>query len=673
MENFGIHWQLIFQAADGTQYTASVYEKNYSGSIVPLTGTSSPFVTDEDDTDDIFIPVRTQSGYLRVVQSGGNGLFRWREMIPDSDTDRPVRLTHEENGQIVLDWMGFIQPQNFGVQFREPYHSVEYPLQCPLTVLNGEDINYSQENIRNFAFLLKTIVDSIPEICRPSYFIFQGGDDAQKWLKKCIDWHNFSQDGKASFSMFDCLEEMCKFWGWTARIYGERLYFVCPEDTSEDTLLELDYTDLDGIAGGGYSVLGGGDAFQTCTLNGGYANDNSLDAQLRGPSKATIGVNPNTFGNIICDPLDGDFEYTADSHGWQSGISYGSQILAKTQPLLSIIRDDYTFLSTAFASFTRIKKYNGTDGYGDPINVLEIKTSYSGGLPLMSLQMKYAHSYSSGFFILSGTTYQGGEEYVDTYGPSYGGNRVLFCKMYVVGNNTTRYWNGYGWQTSETEFELAVGNRKPRFFTRYLESSTSTIYNSVIETPSSLYGILHLDILGSKGQSGFPETDGQRSMNLRDFKLEFIKNNTVAVVGYPNDGWKEVTDRRLPKKYSYNSSNANRTREEYTEETIFCTENVMLPGYGVLLNADGSYLESVDYGSDSERPEQHKANRIAGYWAASKRKVIVNMRADAYTGTLQYGSISPGFKIYIDGVTHYPASISRDWEKNIVKLVNIEI
>ena len=59
----------------------------------------------------------------------------------------------------------------------------------------------------------------------------QGGGDARTFLMKQIDWQNFSnEDGNggmtARFTMYQCLEDMCRYWGWTARTSGNTLWLI---------------------------------------------------------------------------------------------------------------------------------------------------------------------------------------------------------------------------------------------------------------------------------------------------------------------------------------------------------------------------------------------------------------------------------------------------------------
>ena len=62
----------------GTLYSVNIYDASYSGSPVVLKGGAQPFVTQEDDNDDFFADIRTQSGSLRIVDDGkdanGNAL-----------------------------------------------------------------------------------------------------------------------------------------------------------------------------------------------------------------------------------------------------------------------------------------------------------------------------------------------------------------------------------------------------------------------------------------------------------------------------------------------------------------------------------------------------------------------------------------------------------------------
>ena len=143
----------------GTVYTVNI--GGGIGTAVPLKGGAQPFTTQEDDNEDVFTPVRTQSGYLRVVDDGkdANGnAWDWKDLIPATDTSRPVTLTHmipnpdagqegEPDEIEVTDWVGFMQAQTFsGVLYGNPQER-EFPVQCPLTVVSLENIQIGRAHV----------------------------------------------------------------------------------------------------------------------------------------------------------------------------------------------------------------------------------------------------------------------------------------------------------------------------------------------------------------------------------------------------------------------------------------------------------------------------------------------------------------------------------------------
>ena len=134
-----IHWTIPFASLrDGTIYSVNIYDASYSGSPVQLKGGAQPFVTQEDDDEDFFADIRTQSGSISIID---DGTFDWKALVPTTDTDRPVTLTHVVNGSTVRDWQGFMQAQNFGATLFGNPQEREFPVQCALTVLEGSDID----------------------------------------------------------------------------------------------------------------------------------------------------------------------------------------------------------------------------------------------------------------------------------------------------------------------------------------------------------------------------------------------------------------------------------------------------------------------------------------------------------------------------------------------------
>ena len=73
----------------GTVYTVNI--GGGTGNAIPLKGGAEPFSTQEDGQEDEFMPIRTQSGYLRIVDDGkdANGnAFNWKDLIPSTNISR---------------------------------------------------------------------------------------------------------------------------------------------------------------------------------------------------------------------------------------------------------------------------------------------------------------------------------------------------------------------------------------------------------------------------------------------------------------------------------------------------------------------------------------------------------------------------------------------------------
>ena len=177
---FQIFWKIPFKSLrTGTDYTVNIYKDGALPSGYPLTlkGGAQPFVTEEDSDEDIFTPIRTQTGYLRFVDDGKaedssnqpqEVTFNWKDIIPSTDTARPVTLTHHSDGQTVVDWQGFMQAQDFGSTLYGNPQEREFPIQCVLSVTQGTDINYQQTDKSSLPTLQRHQVEQSRGMCESS-------------------------------------------------------------------------------------------------------------------------------------------------------------------------------------------------------------------------------------------------------------------------------------------------------------------------------------------------------------------------------------------------------------------------------------------------------------------------------------------------------------------------
>ena len=662
----------------GTTYVVNI--GGGTGTPVQLKAGANPFVTQEDDDDDMFTPIRTQSGYLRIVDDGyaADGLtaFNWKDLIPATDISRPVTLT--ANGTVV--WQGFMQAQDFGsVLYGNPQER-EFPIQCVLTVTQGTDINYQQTGIQNFAYLLKQIVDAIPSAQRPTDFYIQGGSDAQSWLLKKIDWQNYvseDADGNltARFNCYDCLEDMCAFWGWTARTKGTAMYLTCADDSAETNWLHLvendqqhDLTTMAGGTAAGFTT----DTFTTTNLdttNSGdiFASTGNDEYVQRGHNKAVVEADTNRGDEDVVNVFDDKTVEAMENLGWHSGVTHD---IAYTDDLLTVQRNFWNISCRSGYGSLNIGR-TGTGDQAKYINVVRIKkTGGNSVTPFVSMETVYEHNFSDGFLMFFGTTYRYANLYENPFQNFSIGRNFMFCRIGIGRTReTAMWWNNTAWQSSQIHCRVGIGNqqnfidKKDEFPFWYPKDSAWWAENILPVTACT--GKLFIDFMGTDDPD-LPAIDGEKSFELCDLKITFQRNAGVKKEQYPSEQWK-ITDKDRPTSFSYISNNQNSVRNEWNADCIYATENACKFCYGEIFDPSGALITSVPYAGTTERPEQHLADRVTTYWRTSKRRIATELRANVVP------DITPRYKVVLDGITAYPISISHDWWNDTMTLTILEL
>ena len=103
-----IKWQIPFASLSGTLYRLDIYAEGYTGDPIQLTAGETPFVTDEDSSEDFFAPIRTQTGSIQVCTRKPDGtMLTLDEILPANNIDHPVRLINLSNSN-AIEWQGFL-------------------------------------------------------------------------------------------------------------------------------------------------------------------------------------------------------------------------------------------------------------------------------------------------------------------------------------------------------------------------------------------------------------------------------------------------------------------------------------------------------------------------------------------------------------------------------------
>ena len=687
---YQIFWKIPFKSIrSGTVYTVNVYKDASVPTGYPLTlkGAAQPFVTEEDDDDDIFTAVRTQSGYLRIVddghavnQMGATVTFDWKDLMPTTDTDRPVTLTHVENNTTVTDWQGFLQAQNFGGELYGNPQQRDFPVQCALATLSRMDIDVENFNgTYNFASILDYALGTIPLLTFSNIYI-QGGADARAWLMKKIDWMVFGEmneeDGiyDSKYNVLHVIESMCRYWGWTMRTIGKDIHLICVDDTSVFNFLNLTRAQLTVLAGGTSTGTIDTNGYTSQTIGNIFANTNNTDMELRGCNKATV---TSEVGEINEDVIFG-FPDKIMKQMYDGGFVIEPTTLVEyTNDILSFSNELMAGESNSHASFNIMRTTGSptipeTPTYTPVIRLKDVYQDYYFAI----LQTSMLHMIGDATIILKGRAYKNGAEVdaqVEGAHIPLGSYRMAVQlgvgdSLDLVHSENCLWWNGESWTNTRTTFYASLGGGSDTLYTYKPNVPGTTTFRTSIPTPAGMYGYIFLLLYGS---------DDLGSCEIADFALSIKR---------PDDPWRFIDPNRHDSN-TYKAKNDSMVKEEWSDDTIFSSDNYCKFGPGVVMNTDNSYFIGWNYGNhtnatsitpkepgypvidldDPTTPEQHLANRVVKFWQHSHRNIKCELRNN------ELPVITPHYKVTLDGDTFYPYYISNDWRDEILKLGLIEL
>ena len=654
-----------FISLRGTAYTVNVQgvSPTYSPPLA-----DNPFETQEDDEADMFMPVRTQSGYLRL-QSDGNANLKWREFVPGGVMAMPVTL---KQGSTVV-WQGYVQTGTYGMTYPSDYEQIELPLVCPLTVLDSLDYDATwPSDFVTIGQLLSHIFGKLTGLTL--YFCFHVPSSTtyrsvDVWLTYQVLWRNFvDESGAQRFSCLGLLEELCKFFGWTCRCQGDCIYFTSITDTLRNARY-IRYT-VGGLANplSGYTYV----SMNSLAVGDGlFANTDQTEEVVPGIKSVTIKSELNPYDVLVSIPYsDIQKQYRYDTpekvERWRDGLSPTEVWVLKRAAV------NYDDQDVSITSFVESAVEGSPQCYGRLIildtNTDEPKLKYAwttmfetfhsedygnrtSGTPLFSVTSKQSFVVSSGMLYIDGTT--------DLMYTATTTKFRAVCTL-RIGN---QYWNGSAWTTTVSTFTLF-----------YDQDGIQDTRQSVSEPEYEGTGIPVTT--GMTGQIYFAVNDVYPAnftvvqlngyFPIKDFKIGFIRADEDEEA---NDVEYKVTAGSFP--------------ETVTLDTIFATEKTTTIGshtrrcqlgYGLLFmpSASGAYVtDTIPYGGSAQnsyKPERRTAQLIANYGVAVKQVETVNLRTD-----LIGLSIGPLTRVTFGSLTYYPIAVGHQWIDDIttIKLMQI--
>lgn len=222
----GIRWQIKFQSFLGTDYTLSIYDTAWSGGVTQLTGGEVPFETTEDDDEDLYMPIRTQSGTIRFIAENDSILG---QVLPQQPTDRPVVLT---DGSGTVCWVGFVSGEQYSQPWAPCPYEVEVPVLSVMLAMQGVEFT-QQEGYVSLLELMNTISAYMP--VSTEYTVDSSIQILNVYVQNnCFrDFLTVAEREERSTSnmyecqtLYDCVEQFCLYFGVSLREYGGKFYFT---------------------------------------------------------------------------------------------------------------------------------------------------------------------------------------------------------------------------------------------------------------------------------------------------------------------------------------------------------------------------------------------------------------------------------------------------------------
>ena len=226
-----IKWQIPFASLSGTLYRIDIYAEGYSGDPIQLTAGESPFVTEEDSSEDFFAPIRTQTGSIQVCTRKPDGnMLTLDEILPANNIDHPVILmVREERGQGQYRWnyawLGFLSCEAYSQNYTEIPENLTLSVISLLEAMDSVEADTDLINGLNKARI--HLYYALTELDRKVGISFFDTIYYSKESAAFLSEYTNEESKTYVVSGMSCkkiLERICTYMGWCCREDGKKVY-----------------------------------------------------------------------------------------------------------------------------------------------------------------------------------------------------------------------------------------------------------------------------------------------------------------------------------------------------------------------------------------------------------------------------------------------------------------
>ena len=637
---FGTKYTFSFKSLGGIDYNVLILVDGYTGSSTALTPAVNPFEVGEIDDSDIFTPIRTQSGYIRVMCSDELA----SQIIPTSNTSHMVRLTTD--GDIV--WQGYMKAEEFSSDMWRGTDEHEFPIMCMLSVLQYMEPE-QDTSIKSIRSLIKKYMTdtkgSFSYVLLPGYANTDDDIDCKVSMMNYlehndeIDMHN-PNTWNAKANRLEVLTDICRFFGWTMRVDKETIIISQPEYVGDD------------IRSTPFSQL---DSYQSDIVNGGLVIDistltmTSTDQQydmVPQYGKAKVTAKMNSMEAMLNIPLDEvkwkwidtwhdgtdaranrDDDITLDPNNIEAFEIKKLQVFNRCTMWLHESNEEpenkqlYCVLTNEDKYKMEDAKHKHNYNFKQSLKVVS-QTSNSSWRKVFSMWSHDSFSLVEGMLCVSAkicTGYSMNHPFEYNGNPTKNKNMGGLRMQIAVGDN---WWTGTEWSTSKPSTPLFIDcgdeNSRPSDKDWKYSGAGEIITTKTLEQPydgAEGYGMVIGDtpIYGPIQIEIYQQYDARpdfKIYEISDLKVSFIKKRDILLSDKSKNVYKKVIG----------------SGEEYTIDQNLASDNNNKYSTMLLFDGNGKYLQKLLFNGFTKRPEQFLLERIVSQFSVARKCMTIHCR-----------------------------------------------
>ena len=716
-----IRWQVFFkeakpESANPKQYRVDIYDEGYTGTPVQLLAGETPFITEEDSSEDFFAPVRSQSGTLQVctlLPGTTDQYITLDDLLPANNIARPVMLLSISGNTETIEWQGFLSCEAYSQDYVGIPQTLSFPVNGILEAMASVQLNPATTSGLKRAY--QHIYDALHEIevqsgvtcftnvrySMTDWRIFQKYIDATVFFeRKEYNNENSTTYIVSGLSCKDVLERLAAYMGWTVRENKREVLFerigesqgmyqqtlsafgsnFHPQGTPAAPITTRDLaTDVDWTGTGHQrSIAAGAKSVEVVAKLEKYAIDLDLPPfpygetyeihrQYNGPTNwiyilASLVNNP--YNNVTLNYYKATISYV-----------YGSQSAAETTTLADLLAhlwdaegivDIYSGHGTetvrSGAFFAKVayenqdqSAHSTNDGLFVSWLPRVINTDYS-TQPIFAMRSLISYKIGGGYLKLSASLANLVVNFDNSFEVVWITKETDYTDsilMHIKFGN--KYWNGSQWVDSLTKVWVDIEG------SNFKKNWTPT--TPVEETDGYLIPLSNNS--GELEIAIYPQNNMPNASHNTFLLNTFFSNLGVEYVQTDDD---TLTDRGENHYFRLLGTNF---RDEISIGTDLASMLNNMPSPSLIMEDSTTPMTMLNYGTtqvpDMRRPEVDLLNRLAQYYSAARQRLELEVAhpTAAPLPLLKLNGIND-CKVYL------PLSESRDWQTGVCKLTCFE-